>query len=83
MLQAPTVRLPEDRIQLPSDLLPTNYYNIQADLPEPLPPPLDPKTLQPINPAMLERLFAKELIRKKSVLNVSSTFLKKSLKPTG
>ncbi len=63
MLQAPTIPLPEDRIQLPTDLLPTNYYNIQADLPEPLPPPLDPKTLQPVNPALLERLFAKELIR--------------------
>ncbi len=63
MLQAPTFQLPEDRIQLSTDLLPTNYYNIQADLPEPLPPPLDPKTLQPVNPVMLERLFAKELIR--------------------
>lgn len=63
MLQAATVPIPEDRIQLSSDLLPSDYYNIQADLPEPLPPPLDPKTLQPVNPAMLERLFAKELIR--------------------
>jgi len=43
--------------------MPTSWYNIQADLPEPLPPPLDPKTLQPINPALLERIFAKELIR--------------------
>ncbi len=63
MLQASAVAIPEDRIQLPRELLPTEYYNIQADLPEPLPAPLDPKTLQPVNPAMLERLFAKELIR--------------------
>ncbi len=63
MLQTGTERISEDRIQLPADLLPRNYYNIQADLPEALPPPLDPKTLQPVNPALLERLFAKELVR--------------------
>src|SRR6266480_3171156 len=40
-----------------------SWYNIQADLTEPLPPPLDPGTKQPINPAALERIIAKELIR--------------------
>ncbi len=63
MLEARTEQIRRDRIQLPADLLPRNYYNIQADLPEPLAPPLDPKTLQPVNPALLERLFAKELVR--------------------
>ncbi len=63
MVQGRTEQIPEDRIQLSPDLLPRNYYNIQADIPEPLPPPLDPKTLQPVNPALLERLFAKELVR--------------------
>ncbi len=63
MLQTGTERISEDRIRLPADLLPRDYYNIQADLPEALPPPLDPKTLQPVNPALLERLFAKELVR--------------------
>jgi tryptophan synthase beta chain len=48
---------------LKQDEMPTSWYNIQADLPEPLPPPLDPTTLNPINPAMLERIFAKELVR--------------------
>ncbi len=43
--------------------MPTSWYNIQADLTEPLPPPLDPGTKQPVNPASLERIFAKELIR--------------------
>jgi len=47
---------------LSSDELPRSWYNIQADLPEPLPPPLDPTTLKPISPALLERIFAKELI---------------------
>jgi tryptophan synthase beta chain len=47
---------------LKQDEEPTSWYNIQADLPEPLPPPLDPTTMNPINPAMLERIFAKELV---------------------
>jgi tryptophan synthase beta chain len=45
----------------PEDI-PTSWYNIQADLPEPLPPPLDPKTLSPVDPSLLFRIFAKELI---------------------
>ena len=53
----------ETRVSLPSDEIPRNWYNIQADLPEPLPPPLDPKTGQPAAPGPLERIFAKELVR--------------------
>lgn len=48
---------------LDADEIPTSWYNIQADLPERLPPPLDPTTLKPIDPKLLERIFAKELIR--------------------
>jgi len=48
---------------LNADEIPTAWYNIQADLPEPLPPPLDPTTLKPIDPKLLERIFAKELIK--------------------
>ena len=47
---------------LSPDEMPTSWYNIQADLPEPAPPPLDPTTLKPISPELLERIFAKELI---------------------
>lgn len=47
---------------LKQDEEPTSWYNIQADLPEPLPPPLDPTSMNPINSAMLERIFAKELV---------------------
>jgi len=50
-------------VMLDPDEIPTAWYNIQADLPEPLPPPLDPTTLKPIDPKLLERIFAKELIR--------------------
>src|SRR5881398_1945689 len=51
------------RVSLSQEEIPTRWYNIQADLNEPLPPPLDPATKQPINPQSLERIFAKELIR--------------------
>jgi len=47
---------------LSQDELPRDYYNIQHDLPEPLPPPLDPRTLQPMSPEPLLRLFAKECV---------------------
>lgn len=50
-------------IILDPDEMPTSWYNIQADLPESLPPPLDPTTLKPINPELLQRIFAKELVK--------------------
>ncbi len=43
--------------------MPTNWYNIQADLPEPLPPVLHPGTGKPITPADLAPLFPMELIK--------------------
>lgn len=48
---------------LSEDQMPTAWYNIQADLPTPLPPPLHPATGQPIGPADLAPLFAMELIK--------------------
>lgn len=47
---------------LKQDDLPRNYYNILHDLPNPPPPPLDPKTMKPVSPEALLRLFAKECI---------------------
>jgi tryptophan synthase beta chain len=47
---------------LSQEKLPVNFYNIQHDLPEPLPPPLDPRTMQPMAPEPLLRLFAKECV---------------------
>mgnify|MGYP001268141853 FL=1 len=42
--------------------LPTQYYNIAADLKEPLPPVLHPGTKQPVGPDDLSPLFPMELI---------------------
>ena len=43
--------------------LPTQWYNIQPDLPEPLPPYLHPGTKEPLGPADLTPLFPMELIK--------------------
>lgn len=48
---------------LPDEKLPEQWYNIAADLPEPLPPPLHPGTLKPLSPSDLAPLFADELIK--------------------
>ena len=50
------------KVTLDPDDMPRNWYNIQHDLPEPLPPPLDPATLKPMSPEPLFRLFAKECV---------------------
>ncbi len=42
--------------------IPTHYYNIAADLPTPLDPPLHPATNQPIGPQDLAPLFPMSLI---------------------
>jgi len=48
---------------LDEDEIPKKWYNIQADLPTPLDPPLHPVTMQPCKPSDLEPIFPKELIK--------------------
>jgi len=43
--------------------MPTHWYNVLPDLPDPLPPPLHPGTKQPLGPEDLAPLFPMELIR--------------------
>jgi tryptophan synthase beta chain len=50
------------RILLSEREIPTAWYNLLADLPEPLPPPLHPGTQQPVTPGDLEPIFARALI---------------------
>ena len=47
---------------LPEDRIPKAWYNIAADLPAPLPPPLNPGTGQPIGPDDLSAIFPMALI---------------------
>jgi tryptophan synthase beta chain len=42
--------------------IPKQWYNIQADMPTPVPPPLNPATGQPITPDMLAPVFPMNLI---------------------
>ncbi|MCX8063994.1 MAG: TrpB-like pyridoxal phosphate-dependent enzyme [Candidatus Hydrogenedentes bacterium] len=49
-------------INLEPSKMPDAWYNINPDMPSPLPPPLNPQTLQPINPSDLEAIFPKGLI---------------------
>ena len=48
---------------LPEKRIPEAWYNIQADLPQPLPPVIHPGTGEPIGPADLAPLFPMELIK--------------------
>ncbi len=50
------------RIFLSENEMPTAWYNLQADLPEPLPPPLHPATNQPLGPDDLAPIFPMALI---------------------
>jgi len=42
--------------------MPTHWYNIQPDLPEPLPPTLNPMTKEPATPEFMHALFPMECI---------------------
>jgi tryptophan synthase beta chain len=50
------------RFDLPQSDIPRHWYNIQADLPRPLPPVLHPGTKQPVGPDDLAPLFPMALI---------------------
>lgn len=51
----------EKKIYLSEKNIPRQWYNLAADLPTPMEPPLGPDG-KPINPSMLEKVFPKNLI---------------------
>ena len=53
----------ENKIILTENEIPRNWYNIQADMPNPVLPPLHPGTKQPVGPDDLAPLFPMELIK--------------------
>src|SRR5574340_737216 len=57
------IRMEQTKFLLDENDLPKSWYNIQADLPEPLPPVLHPGTGKPVGPADLAALFPMELIK--------------------
>jgi tryptophan synthase beta chain len=52
----------DTKIILPESDIPTHFYNIQPDMPTPLPPPLHPATKEPIGPDELAPIFPMGLI---------------------
>ncbi|MEM0332520.1 MAG: TrpB-like pyridoxal phosphate-dependent enzyme [Archaeoglobaceae archaeon] len=48
---------------LNDEAMPKRWYNILPDLPEKLPPPLNPVTKEPVKPQELEKIFPKSLIK--------------------
>jgi tryptophan synthase beta chain len=53
----------QTKILLDEEQIPKKWYNVQADLPSPLDPPLHPQTHKPVGPADLSAIFPMELIR--------------------
>ena len=51
------------KIILDENDMPKKWYNIQADLKNPLDPPLNPQTMKPIGPDDLKVIFPMELIK--------------------
>ena len=51
------------RFLLSQAAIPKQWYNLLADFPEPLPPPLHPGTRQPMSPEMLTRILPENLVR--------------------
>ncbi len=52
----------QSRFTLPQKDIPERWYNLLADFPEPLPPPLHPGTKQPVTPDLMTRLFPENIV---------------------
>ena len=59
----------DTKITLPESEIPTHFYNLAADLPTPLEPPLHPGTRLPIGPEDLAPIFPMGLIRQEVSLD--------------
>ncbi len=51
------------RFSLTEADLPTHWYNLNADFPEPMPPPLHPGTREPVTLEMMTAIFPENLVR--------------------
>jgi tryptophan synthase beta chain len=56
----------ETKILLTEREIPTHWYNIQADMPNPLKPPLSPATGKPATPDELGAIFPEEIIKQET-----------------
>lgn len=54
------------KFMLDEEEIPKKWYNIQADLPTPLDPPINPETKEPVGPEDLAPIFPMELIKQEA-----------------
>jgi tryptophan synthase beta chain len=54
---------PTTRFTLPQAEIPTHWYNVLSDVPEPLPPPLHPGTKQPVMLHDMTAIFPENLVQ--------------------
>nr|HPO01293.1 TrpB-like pyridoxal phosphate-dependent enzyme [Opitutaceae bacterium] len=54
--------MPPEIVHLPHNEIPTAWYNVLADMPTPMAPPLNPGTGKPLNPDELAPIFPRALI---------------------
>ena len=56
----------KEKMFLDEEEIPKEWYNIQADMPSPLDPPINPATKEPIKPEELAAIFPMELIKQEA-----------------
>ncbi len=54
------------KIILPENDLPKKWYNVVADMPSPMDPPLNPQTLKPLAPQDMTPIFPMEIIKQEA-----------------
>jgi tryptophan synthase beta chain len=52
----------QTRFTLPQQEIPTHWYNVASDFPEPMPPPLHPGTRQPISAQDMTAIFPENIV---------------------
>ena len=59
----------KERVCLSVEQMPTSWYNVKADLPFAMDPPMDPETQQPMGPEKLSRIFPMGLLEQEVSMN--------------
>ncbi len=65
-IPTPAITPHGDRITLPAAELPRRWYNVLADLPFPLSPPISPATGKPVSPDEMLRIFPPQLLEQEA-----------------
>jgi tryptophan synthase beta chain len=58
----PSVQMMQTRFDLTQADIPEQWYNLNADFPEPIPPPVHPGTKEPVSREMMTAIFPENLV---------------------